>query len=364
MSNVRPRLCLLEKESNGYGFHLHGEKGKTGQFIRLVEPDTPAAEAGLLAGDRLVFVNGESVEGESHQQVVARIRATTGALELIVVDAVTDELLKKHDLQCRKEFVTEGIPLPGGDSDSDRGDTQSNGTPRESTPAPLENGDASSERSERLSVSSSTKEERGGLRPRLCQLRKGPSGYGFNLHSEKTKPGQFIRAVDEDSPAERAGLRPKDKIIQVNGLSVIGMQHSEVVAAIKAGGDESRLLVVDAETEEFFTRCNVLPTEKHVTGPLPEPLSERASEEEEAAEEIKRSVSVSSSSASSNASLPAASSPPPAELDRAPEPAPAADGLGLGLSLAQARERAHQKRGAKKAPSMDWSKRNELFSNL
>lgn len=144
----------MEKGAGGYGFHLHGEKGKSGQFIRLVEPDTPASAAGLFAGDQLVFVNGASVEGESHQQVVSRIRATSGALELIVVDAETAELLKKHNLQCRKEFVTEEIPLPGGDSDSD---TQSNGTPRKSTPAPRENRDTSSESSDSLSGSSSTK---------------------------------------------------------------------------------------------------------------------------------------------------------------------------------------------------------------
>ncbi|CAB1334632.1 unnamed protein product [Coregonus sp. 'balchen'] len=36
----------------------------------------------------------------------------------------------------------------------------------------------------------------------------------------------------------------------------------------------------------------------------------------------------------------------------------------LSMSLAQAKERAHQKRSSKKAPAMDWSKRNELFSNL
>ncbi|XP_071319657.1 Na(+)/H(+) exchange regulatory cofactor NHE-RF1a [Trachinotus anak] len=369
MSSLRPRLCVLEKGPSGYGFHLHGEKGKTGQFIRLVEPDTPAAAAGLLAGDRLVFVNGESVEGESHQQVVARIRATSGALELIVVDDDTSELLKKHNLQCRKEFVTEGIPCPGGDSESDRGDSQSNGTSRESSPVPVpgENGDTSSERSGRLSVSSSTKDERVGLRPRLYHLKKGANGYGFNLHSEKSKPGQFIRAVDEDSPAQRAGLRPQDKIIQVNGVSVFGMQHSEVVAAIKAGGDETRLLVVDAETDDFFKRCNVLPTEEHITGPLPEPVSPRASEEEEASAVMrpKGSVSSSASSASSNASLPAATpGAPPPQVERAPEPAPGADSLSLSMSLAQARERAHQKRSAKKAPTMDWSKRNELFSNL
>lgn len=57
--------------------------------------------------------------------------------------------------------------------------------------------------------------ERDGPRPRLCHMKKGSGGYGFNLHSEKNKPGQFIRAVDEGSPAQRAGLRPQDKIIQV-----------------------------------------------------------------------------------------------------------------------------------------------------
>lgn len=357
MSKLRPRLCVLEKGPSGYGFHLHGEKGKIGQFIRLVESDTPASEAGLLAGDRLMFVNGESVEGDSHQQVVAKIRATSGALELIVVDPETSELLKKHNLQCRKEFVTEGIPIPGSDSDSDRGDTQSNGTP-----APLENGDSSSERSERHSVSSSTKEERDGRRPRLCLLKKGPGGYGFNLHSEKSRPGQFIRAVDEDSPALIAGLRPQDKIIQVNGMSVAGMQHSEVVAAIKAGGDETRLLVVDIEAEEFFQKCNVMPTEEHISGPLPEPLAE---DKIDAKPKVSASSSV--SSASSSSSLPAATdNSSPSEFERASrsEPAPAIDSLGLALTVAQAKERAQQKRGAKKAPAMDWSKRNELFSNL
>lgn len=54
--------------------------------------------------------------------------------------------------------------------------------------------------------------------------------------------------------------------MQVNGVSVIGLQHSEVVAAIKAGGDETTLLVVDPETDAFFTCCQVLPTEKHLTG--------------------------------------------------------------------------------------------------
>ncbi|XP_008936741.1 PREDICTED: Na(+)/H(+) exchange regulatory cofactor NHE-RF1-like, partial [Merops nubicus] len=52
------------------------------------------------------------------------------------------------------------------------------------------------------------------LRPRLCHMKKGPNGYGFNLHSEKSRPGQFIRSVDPDSPASRAGLRPQDRLVE------------------------------------------------------------------------------------------------------------------------------------------------------
>ncbi|XP_030630164.1 Na(+)/H(+) exchange regulatory cofactor NHE-RF1a isoform X2 [Chanos chanos] len=353
--HLRPRLCVIEKGDSGYGFHLHGEKGKTGQYIRLVEPNSPADVSGLRAGDRVMFVEGESVEGESHQQVVSRIRAAGGKLELIVVDEETSQLLQKYNLKCEKEYVTGGIPVPG--SDSDHEDEVKNGSSRGSSPAPDRNG-------ERLSDS---KDE---LRPRLCYMKRGSAGYGFNLHSERNKPGPYIRAVDDDSPAEKAGLRPQDKIIQVNGVSVLEMQHSEVVATIKAGGDETRLLVVDPDTDEFFRRCGVIPTEAHLTGSLPRPGSGGDTDGQfngEIGQETtpKPSVSPSPSSTSSNNSIntapaPGRDSPPPPE-ERSPVTSPA---LAMSLSLQEAKERARGKRSNKRAPAMDWSKRNELFSNL
>ncbi|XP_036428343.1 Na(+)/H(+) exchange regulatory cofactor NHE-RF1a [Colossoma macropomum] len=364
--DLRPRLCVLEKGSDGYGFHLHGEKGKAGQFIRLVEPGSPADSAGLQAGDRVAFVNGESVEGESHQQVVSRIRAVTGKLELVVVDDETQELLAKLNLKCQKEFVTDGIPSADGEPEPCA--ELENGTPRQESPAPDTNGDSAAHR---LSVSS--KDSKNELRPRLCHMKKGATGYGFNLHSEKSKPGQYIRAVDEDSPAEKSGLRPQDKVVQVNGVSVQSMQHSEVVAAIKAGGDELRLLVVDPDADAFFSSCGVLPTEEHLTGPLPEPAASGESAEvevkEEEAQEAKPKISASpsTSSTSSTASIPAAtvSSPPPEEKPEEKRlSGDASLDLDLNMSLQQAKERAHQKRSNKRAPPMDWSKRSELFSNL
>ncbi|XP_027605429.1 Na(+)/H(+) exchange regulatory cofactor NHE-RF1 [Pipra filicauda] len=334
------RLCRLERGPDGYGFHLHGEKGKPGQFIRLVEAGSPAERSGLRAGDRLLEVDGENVERESHQQVVERIRAAAGTVSLLVVDSTADEQLSKRAGAVAEPPVVGGqaapVPVP---------------VPVPAEPAAREpNGG----------------DQREELRPRLCHMKKGPDGYGFNLHSDKSRPGQYVRAVDPNSPAEAAGLAPQDRIIEVNGVCMEGKQHSDVVAAIKAGGDETRLLVVDVLTDEFFKKCKVVPSEQHLTGPLPEPVANGDIEKENSGEPQSNSVSESPSSPA-----PLAVSPNSSETHSEPhmqegDKRHSASGslLDLDIPLAVAKERAHQKRTSKRAPQMDWSKKNELFSNL
>ncbi|NWV71586.1 NHRF1 protein, partial [Malurus elegans] len=320
------RLCRLERGPDGYGFHLHGEKGKPGQFIRLVEAGSPAERSGLRAGDRLLEVDGENVERESHQQVVERIRAAAGAVSLLVIDSTAEDQLPKQGGAGAEP------PVVGGQAG-------------------------------RFTYRLSPLQEE--LRPRLCRMKKGPDGYGFNLHSDKSRPGQYVRAVDPSSPAEAAGLAPQDRIIEVNGVCMEGKQHSDVVAAIKASGDETRLLVVDVLTDEFFKKCKVVPSEQHLTGPLPEPVANGDIGKENGAEPRSNSVSESPSSpaplAVSNSSD-THSEPHTQEGDK--RHSASGSLLDLDIPLAVAKERAHQKRTSKRAPQMDWSKKNELFSNL
>lgn len=70
----------------------------------------------------------------------------------------------------------------------------------------------------------------GAPSPRLCIIVKWPDfeGYGFNLHAEKSKPGQYIGKVDDNSPAEAAGLREDDRIIEVNGANISNENHKQV----------------------------------------------------------------------------------------------------------------------------------------
>ncbi len=96
--------------------------------------------------------------------------------------------------------------------------------------------------------------------PRLCVLHIWPDfqGYGFNLHSKSGKPGQFIGTVEPNSPAQDAGLKEGDHIVEVNGASVEESSHAQVVTRIKAQPNTVSLLVVDPATEKYFKRRSIM----------------------------------------------------------------------------------------------------------
>ncbi|XP_051982741.1 Na(+)/H(+) exchange regulatory cofactor NHE-RF2 [Xyrauchen texanus] len=557
---LRPRLCYLTKGDRGYGFHLHGERSRGAQYIRKIEPGSTADLSGLKSGDRVVEVNGESVEGETHQQVVERILAVDHRTRLLVVDRVTDEFLKFQGLPCTEERAIEMGSLSSRSSaaSSPRASPRDCATPpysRQSSegilinkspstsggmnssplyraharlstpvflspPSPSElkneriielfskpniessaepkiesitelftkptiepsiepktepiiepftnlsieysvepkiepitepiskpstecsidptepksepNTKASSELIETIdSITDlsgsqiSTQEETSSegnavtkdLRPRLCHIIIGEQGYGFNLHCNKSRAGQYIRSVDPDSPAERAGLRPRDRLIEVNDRGVEGLRHAEVVGLIKAGGRETRLLVVDPETDELFNTLGIMPTATHlkedcVDGPIIE------------SPETKCPIADSPVSASPVTNVPRISQPiinitltdPPitngsprhksygssssystlsetstelsssdiskvtdsdhhsydevrkSNQDGKSEQRPLdpfwESGLQLSQTAAEAKQKARAKRPNKRAPRMDWSKKQEIFSNF
>lgn len=98
---------------------------------------------------------------------------------------------------------------------------------------------------------SSKKETAAKYEARLCHVVKRADfdGYGFNLHAEKGRPGQYIGKVDDGSPAESAGLRQGDRIIEVNGTSITNETHKKVVELIKGVPNETKLLVIDPRAD-------------------------------------------------------------------------------------------------------------------
>lgn len=102
----KPRLCHMKKwpDFNGYGFNLHAERGKAGQFIGKVDLESPADVGGMKEGDRIVEVNGTNIGNENHQQVVQRIKAVPNETKLLVVDNDSDKYYKDRKIVVRGDM--------------------------------------------------------------------------------------------------------------------------------------------------------------------------------------------------------------------------------------------------------------------
>jgi Na(+)/H(+) exchange regulatory cofactor NHE-RF1 len=131
------------------------------------------------------------------------------------------------------------------------------------------------------------------LKPRLCTIRKWADfpGYGFNLHAERGRAGQYIGKVDDGSPAQAAGMKEGDRIVEIEGTNIGNENHSQVVNRIKAAGDSVTMLLVDSETDKHYKEEKVVVSSdmsdvvRIETPPRPGPEDDKG--------ELKRSFNVS-----------------------------------------------------------------------
>ncbi|XP_010147742.1 PREDICTED: Na(+)/H(+) exchange regulatory cofactor NHE-RF4 [Eurypyga helias] len=94
------RELHMVKGPAGYGFLLKEDdcSSGAGQFLWEVDAGLPAEQAGMREGDRLLAVNGESIEGLDHHQTVLRIRARDDQVTLLVIDPAGDEFYQSIGL--------------------------------------------------------------------------------------------------------------------------------------------------------------------------------------------------------------------------------------------------------------------------
>ncbi|XP_047345459.1 uncharacterized protein LOC124947420 isoform X6 [Vespa velutina] len=110
-----PRTLLLKRSENGFGFTLRHfivyppesccmlpghERTRIDEpmdtiFVKQVRVNSPAAEAGLRTGDRVVSVDGIPTRGEQYASVVQRIQQAGPWLRLLVVSK-EDDILQRY----------------------------------------------------------------------------------------------------------------------------------------------------------------------------------------------------------------------------------------------------------------------------
>lgn len=118
-------------------------------------------------------------------------------------------------------------------------------------------------------------------------IERTTSGLGLSIAGGKGSTpyrgddeGIFISRVTEAGPAEMAGLRVGDKLVAVNGMSCIDVDHYEAVDILKAAGpslvvhfirEVTRLVPPAGEEEEQMRQHEQPESEKPASPLIPEP---------------------------------------------------------------------------------------------
>ncbi|XP_061904439.1 NHERF family PDZ scaffold protein 4b isoform X1 [Entelurus aequoreus] len=319
-STARPRLCVLKKEEGeSFGFHLCLEWTQRGHIIRNVLSGGVAARCGLQDGDRLLEVNNVYVDDIPHPEVAKRIRLSGHQLCLLVLDGQEYEKACGHNLhhlvRAHKSpdlkpprlchivkdpasglginFIPVGAEkgcfsvnvLPGGAAEKSgvqKGDRLlwlNGAAVSHLTHSALSRMMKQCCTSITVLVMDSESEKKYSklkmpilpcmavphklpYSSRKLHLLSGPEGYGFLLRFEKAPSGRtshVLRKVDAGSPAEKAGMRDGEVLLEVNGESVELLQHDDIVKKVRESGQHTSLTTITPQGQEFYTQLGLSP---------------------------------------------------------------------------------------------------------
>uniref|UniRef100_A0AAY4CWP2 PDZ domain-containing protein n=1 Tax=Denticeps clupeoides TaxID=299321 RepID=A0AAY4CWP2_9TELE len=111
LSALHRTTVVLEKQDNEvYGFEVqtYGVQLKNSTlvemctFVSSVQEDSAAGSAGLGTGDIILTINGVSIEGSAHQDIVNLIRQSPNTLKL---ETVSGTVVKRIELQKKLSFL-------------------------------------------------------------------------------------------------------------------------------------------------------------------------------------------------------------------------------------------------------------------
>ncbi|XP_027456330.2 tyrosine-protein phosphatase non-receptor type 13 isoform X16 [Zalophus californianus] len=213
----------LAKNDNSLGISVTGGVNTSvrhgGIYVKAVIPKGAAESDGRIhKGDRVLAVNGVSLEGATHKQAVETLRNTGQVVHL---------LLEKGQSPASKEHV----PM----------------TPQCTLPDPDAQGQEKMKKMTHVKDYSFVTEEN----TFEVKLFKNSSGLGFSFSREDSLiPEQMnasivrVKKLFPGQPAAESGkIDVGDVILKVNGASLKGLSQQEVISALRGTSPEVSLLL-------------------------------------------------------------------------------------------------------------------------
>uniref|UniRef100_A0A8C5NNQ3 Membrane-associated guanylate kinase, WW and PDZ domain-containing protein 2 n=1 Tax=Junco hyemalis TaxID=40217 RepID=A0A8C5NNQ3_JUNHY len=230
----------LRRMESGFGFRILGgdEPGQPILIGAVIAMGSADRDGRLHPGDELVYVDGIPVAGKTHRYVIDLMHnaARNGQVNLTV----------------RRKVLPTGEPCP------ENGRSPGSVSTHHSSPR----SDYTTYANSNHAVSSSTATPPEGCASHGLQSsdvvihRKENEGFGFVIISSLNRPesGSTITVphkigrIIDGSPADRcAKLKVGDRILAVNGQSIINMPHADIVKLIKDAGLSVTLRIIPQE---------------------------------------------------------------------------------------------------------------------
>ena len=97
--------------------------------------------------------------------------------------------------------------------------------------------------------------------PRLCKINTWDDWYGYGFYfvlGGENNAGLFIGKVDSGSPADLAGMKEGDKLVEMNGVKTTNENQKNVVETIAHGPNAANLLVLDVEADDYYKKHKIV----------------------------------------------------------------------------------------------------------
>ncbi|CAH1245866.1 DLG1 [Branchiostoma lanceolatum] len=226
----------LVKGTKGLGFSIAGGVGNqhipgdNGIFVtKIIDGGAAQQDSRLLVGDRLLAVNGVTMENVTHEEAVSTLKSTADTVMLTIARGpgfMNDFAVQEESVMSMPMAMSAppAAPPVGNDvySTVDKGKVDILDSYAGKPPEPL----------------MVSEDETITREPRTVTLKKGNTGLGFNIVGGEDGEGIFISFILAGGVADLSGeLRRGDQILSVNGEDLSTATHEEAAAALKGAGD-------------------------------------------------------------------------------------------------------------------------------
>lgn len=239
MREKNGKMLLICNETRGpLGLTAIPDPKNGGLLVQHVEKDSPAERGQLQRGDRILEINGFKLIGVSESSIQEYLLQNRAAPELrlrvIKASSLIQELKKEIDQEKQQQQQKQQIAK------------SVNTSPTRKVPGTLS--------SNGIALQMANKRKIG--RKIEIELCKGPQGLGFSVTTRDHQTGGdsliYIKKILSIGAAIEDGrLRPGDRLLEVDGVTMTGKSQSEVVDILRSTKPGSRVRLVVSRQQDL-----------------------------------------------------------------------------------------------------------------